>query len=71
MRDKSIQEVGRKDQKKIPETASLAAGGSLYVSEPVMEICKDHGWDYLVRFKDGSILSIAEEYQAIPEKWKK
>lgn len=35
-----------------------------------MENCKDYGWDYLLRFKDGSILSIAEEYEAIPEKGK-
>lgn len=35
-----------------------------------METCKDHGWDYLLRFKDGSIPSIAEEYQAIAEKRK-
>jgi len=41
---------------------------SLYASEPVMDICKENGWDYIIRFKDGSIPSIAAEYEAIPEK---
>lgn len=53
----------------VPE-AKIYPGDSLYASETVMEICKDYGWDYLVRFKDGSIPSIAEEYEAIPEKGK-
>lgn len=43
---------------------------SLYASEPVMNICKENGWDYIIRFKDGSIPSIAEEYAAIPEKYR-
>ena len=41
---------------------------SLYASEPVMEICEQNGWDYIIRYKTGSIPSIAEEYEAIPEK---
>ena len=43
---------------------------SLYASEPVMEICGQNGWDYIIRYKAGSIPSIAEEYDAIPEKAK-
>ena len=39
---------------------------SLYASEPVFEKCvKDNGWHFLVRYKDGSIPSVAEEYRSI------
>ena len=41
---------------------------SLYASEPVMSICEENGWDYIIRYKTGSIPSISEEYDSIPEK---
>ena len=43
---------------------------SLYAGETVFSICKENRWDYIIRYKDGSIPSIAEEYAAIPEKEK-
>ena len=41
---------------------------SLYASEPVMDICRDNGWEFVIRYKTGSIPSITEEYEKIPEK---
>ncbi len=32
-----------------------------------MEICKEYNWDYLIRFKDGRIPTIAEEFRNIIE----
>lgn len=64
----AFRRLAEKIKKRYPRLPILLLGDSLYASEPVMETCKDYGWDYLVRFKDGSIPSIAEEYQAIPEK---
>lgn len=34
----------------------------------VMNICRDNSWEFLIRYKKGSISSIAEEYEKIPEK---
>ena len=67
---KAFRRLAEKMKKRYPRLPILLLGDSLYASEPVMEICRDYGWDYLLRFKDGSIPSIAEEYQAIPEKGK-
>lgn len=67
---KAFRRLAEKIIKRYPRLPILLLGDSLYASEPVMEICKDYGWGYLLRFKDGSIPSIAEEYQAIPEKGK-
>ena len=38
---------------------------SLYASEPVFQCIKDNGWHFLIRYKDGSIPSVAEEYRSI------
>ena len=42
----------------------------LYVSQKVLDICKKYGWDYIIRYKEGSAPSIAEEYRMLPEKEK-
>lgn len=38
---------------------------SLYACEPVMNVCKDNKWEYLIRFKKGSIKSVAEEFKVL------
>lgn len=55
-------------KKMYPRMPIIILADSLYASEPVMEICKAKRWEYIIRFKDGSIPSIAEEYTNIPEK---
>ena len=48
---------------------NLTADG-LYVSQKVIQICKDYGWDYIIRYKQGCAPSITKEYEALPEKEK-
>ena len=67
---KAFVRLAAKIKKAYPRLPILLLGDSLYACEPVMKICRDYGWDYLLRFKDGRIPSIAEEYQAIPGKTK-
>ena len=33
-----------------------------------MDICRDNGWEFIIRYKTGSIPGITEEYERIPEK---
>jgi len=40
----------------------------LYVSEKVLEICRENRWKYIIRYKEGCASSIEKEYQAILEK---
>ena len=35
---------------------------SLYACEPVFEICDKNNWRYIIRFKDGSIPTVANEF---------
>lgn len=38
------------------------------MSQKVIQTCKNYGWDYIIRYKEGSASSIAEEYRLLPEK---
>jgi len=38
---------------------------SLYACESVFKICKKNKWEFLIRYKDGSIPTLAEEYEEI------
>jgi hypothetical protein len=38
---------------------------SLYACEPFFKKAEENGWSYIVRFKDGSIPSVAKEFEAI------
>ena len=42
----------------------------MYVSQKVIQTCTDNGWNYIIRYKEGSASSIAKEYQSLPEKEK-
>jgi len=35
---------------------------SLYAGAPVFDICRENNWKYIIRFKEGKIKSIAEEF---------
>ena len=65
---KAFKRLAEKLKKKYPRMPILLQMDSLYASEPVIEICKENHWDYLIRFKDGSVPTIAEEWKAIPER---
>lgn len=65
---KAFKRLSEKLKKAFPRLPIIILADSLYASEPVMEICRGNGWDYIIRYKSGSIPSIREEYENIPEK---
>lgn len=66
--NKAFVRLVAKIKKKFPRLPIIIAADGLYVSRTVMQICKEYHWDYIVRYKEGSAPSIAEEYRALPEK---
>jgi hypothetical protein len=52
-------------KKKYPKLPICLLGDSLYACEPVFEICNKNGWKYLMRFKEGRIKSVAEEFNIL------
>jgi hypothetical protein len=52
-------------KKMFPRLPVCLLADSLYACEPVFEICKKNKWEFLIRYKDGSIPTLAEESRAI------
>lgn len=65
---KAFQRLAKKLKRKFPKLPIIMLADSLYASETFMGTCRKNNWDFIIRYKAGSIPSIAEEYEAIPEK---
>lgn len=65
---KAFKRLAKKVKKAFPRLPIILLADSLYASEPVMDICVDNDWEFIIRYKTGSIPSITEEYDKIPEK---
>lgn len=63
---KAFKRLSKRIKKEYPRLPVCVLADSLYASEPVFERCiKDNQWHILIRYKDGSIPSIAEEYKSL------
>ena len=62
--------LSEKIKQRFPRLSIVIIADGLYVSRKVMETCRKYGWDYIIRYKEGSAPSIAEEYRSLPEKEK-
>lgn len=62
---KAFYRLAKKLKKEYPRLPICILGDSLYACDRVFEICKENGWKYILRFKEGSIPSIAKEFNAI------
>lgn len=65
---KAFQRLAEKIKKRFKRLPITLLVDSLYASETVMNLCRDYHWDFIIRYKAGSIPSITAEYEAIPEK---
>lgn len=63
----AFKRLAKKLKKEFPRLPICILGDSLYASEPVFDLCKKNNWAFLIRYKDGSIPSIAEEFKIIKE----
>jgi hypothetical protein len=65
---KAFQRLSSKLKKAFPRLPICIMGDSLYASEKVFQICDNNQWKYLIRFKDGSIPSVAVEFHLLKER---
>mgnify|MGYP001060231934 CR=1 FL=1 len=65
---KAFKRLAVKIKKAFPRLPITLLADSLYASEPVMDLCRGNGWEFIIRYKAGSIPCIEEEYEKIPEK---
>ena len=67
---KAFVRLAEKIKKRFPRLPIIITVDGLYVCQKVIQTCIDYGWDYIIRYKEGSAPSIAKEYEALPEKEK-
>ena len=48
-----------------PRLPICLMGDSLYACKPVFDICRQNRWEFLIRYKDGSIPTLSQEYEEI------
>ena len=57
--------MARKFKGRFPKLPVCLGMDSLYACGPVFDLCGGYGWRYIIRFKDGSIKTVAEEFHAL------
>lgn len=65
---KAFARLAKKLKKEYPRLKILLSGDALYACKPVMDICKENGWKYMIRFKEGAIPTLYREYETVVEK---
>ena len=65
---KAFVRLAAKIKEKFPRLPIIIVADGLYVTQKVLQICREYRWEYIIRYKKGSASSIAKEYQALPEK---
>ena len=62
---KSFVRLAASLKKMFPRLPICLLADSLYACETVFEICRANNWEFLIRFKDGSIPNLAVEFHTI------
>lgn len=61
----AFKRLAKRLKKEFPRLPICILADSLYANGPVMDICKANRWEYIIRFKSGSIKTLGKEFEAI------
>ena len=62
---KAFKRLAEKIKKEYTRLPILISGDALYANKTVLEICQKNKWKYLIRFKEGAIPTLYEEFNKI------
>lgn len=62
---KAFKRLAEKIKKEYPRLKIIIGADALYASKPVMDICKENGWKYIIRFKEGAIPTLFKEFEKV------
>lgn len=65
---KAFKRLAEKIKKEYPKLKIIISGDALYANKPVLNICKEKGWKYIIRFKEGAIPSLYNEFETVVAK---
>ena len=54
-------------KKEYPRLPMCILGDGLYCVEPIMELCRENGWRYLLNLKEGTQINITKDYYYLAE----
>jgi hypothetical protein len=62
---KAFYRMAEKLKKRFPKLPICLGMDSLYTCGPVFDLCKKYNWRFIIRFKDGSISSVAKDFHEL------
>lgn len=62
---KAFYRLEKKIKQNFPQLKICLLLDSLYAAEPVFDICKTNKWEYIINFKEGSIPTVYQEFEAL------
>ena len=62
---KAFKRLAQKIKKEYPRLKIEISGDALYANKTVIDICRENGWKYIIRFKEGSIPTLYQEFEKI------
>ena len=65
---KAFKRLAEKIKKEYPRLKIVIGADALYASKTVMDICKENGWKYIIRLKEGAIPTLYKEFETIVSK---
>lgn len=62
---KAFKRLAEKIKKEYPRLKIIISGDALYACKPVIDICNENEWKYIIRFKEGAIPSLYKEFETV------
>ena len=60
---KAFKRLAKKIKKEYPRLKIIIGADALYAKKTIIEVCKENGWKYIIRFKEGSIPNLYREFK--------
>ena len=64
---KAFYRMAKRIKKEYPKLPIMISGDALYVCEPVMTVCTNNKWEYILRLKEERMKRLGEEIKGIEE----
>ena len=64
----AFKRLAKKIKEEYPRLKIIIGADALYASKPIIDICKENGWKYIIRFKEGKIPTLYNEFKTVVER---
>lgn len=64
----AFKRLAKKIKDEYPRLKIIIGTDALYASKPIMDICKENGWKYIIKFKEGKIPTLYNEFKRVVER---